>query len=42
MCAIREVIDNNGASDTTEIIVLEKHFEEAIDVVKNQNENIQN
>jgi transitional endoplasmic reticulum ATPase len=42
MCAIREVIDNNGASDTTEIIVLEKHFEEAIDVVKNQNDNIQN
>ena len=37
MCAIREVIDDKDASDTTEILVLEKHFEEAIQVVIHQN-----
>ena len=42
MCAIREVIDNKDISDTAEILVKEKHFEEAIEVVINQNENILN
>ena len=42
MCAIREIIDNKEASDTAEILVTEKHFEEAIEVVIHQNENIIN
>ena len=42
MCALREIIDNKEASDTAEILVMEKHFEEAVKIVIIQNENILN
>ena len=37
MCAIREIIDKNDSSENAEIYILEKHFEEAIQVVLLQN-----
>lgn len=40
MCAIRDIIDNKEVSDVTDIVVMNKHFEQAIVVVTEQNENM--
>ena len=42
MCAIREVIDAKTFSESTDIVILEKHFDKAIEVAVLQNGNVLN